>query len=131
MPLYSYHCPGCYRRANTFAGIFEGPPIADCIECGMEMKRDYRADAPFIAPVMQETYSPSLGTTISDQRQVNEAMKRITEESEDRIGYTPQLVAKHRSEIGPAAESHVDPKAQAVENAMRAQHDGKVGRGEV
>lgn len=88
------------------------------------MKRDYRTDAPFIAPVPQQYYSPSLGRLVSDQKHVTEAMKQITEDSVARTGYEPKLQAMHHSEIQPATESHRDPTGQALENAMKAAHDG-------
>lgn len=141
MPMYGFICPQCGATTEAFGPIRVGPPAMRCEACsviemvdghheivGTPMKRDYRTDAPFIAPVTQSVYSPSLGTMISDQRQVDEAMKRITEESVIRTGYEPKLVAHHRSEIGPATESHRDPTGQALENAMKAAHDGARGK---
>ena len=55
---------------------------------------------------------------------VTEAMKQITEDSVARTGYEPKLQAMHHSEIQPATESHRDPTGQALENAMKAAHDG-------
>ena len=124
MPIYSYKCPHCGGRDERIAGILDGVPLVFCPGCNREMKRDYQTDRPFIAAVPQSTFSPSLGREISDQKQVTEAMKRITEESVARTGYEPKLVARHRSEVAPAAESRLDPTGQALENAMRAAHDG-------
>jgi hypothetical protein len=130
MPMYGFICPNCGATTQEFAPMRQGPPTAFCGLCSAlgvkpnRMVRDYKADAPFIAAVPQSYFSPSLGREISDQRQVSEQMKRITEESVARTGYEPKLVAHHHSEVGPAAESYRDPTGQALENAMKAARDG-------
>lgn len=130
MPAYTFRCPTCRARQDVIAPIRSGPPsIVACMNDGTMMLRDYRADRPHIAPVLQSTYSPSLGREVSDQRQVDDAMKQITEDSFNRTGYVPDLVAMHRSEIQHAGASNADPAGQAQENALRAIRDGAARRG--
>ena len=124
MPMYGFICINCGTRAEEHAPMSLGPPQVACSGCGGVMNRDYRGDAPAIKAVPQATYNPSLGIEVSDQRQVTEAMKRMTEESVRRTGYEPKLVAMHPSEVAPAGPSHVDPTGQAFDNAMKAAHDG-------
>lgn len=141
MPMYGFICPRCGATTEEFGPIKIGPPSdVECTRCAEHgtdpfntgtpgttftyMVRDYKTDAPFIAPVPQQYYSPSLGRLVSDQKHVTEAMKQITEDSVARTGYEPKLQAMHHSEIQPAAESHRDPTGQALENAMKAAHDG-------
>lgn len=125
MPMYGFICPRCGATTEAFGPIRIGPPRVACPNCfDRDMHRDYRSDAPFIAPVTQSYYSPSLGREVSDQKHVTEAMKQITEDSVARTGYEPKLQAMHHSEIQPATESHRDPTGQALENAMKAAHDG-------
>lgn len=130
MPMYGFICPRCGATTEEFGPIKIGPPsyvgCDSCTEPGeafVQMVRDYKTDAPFIAPVPQQYYSPSLGRLVSDQKHVTEAMKQITEDSVARTGYEPKLQAMHHSEIQPATESHRDPTGQALENAMKAAHD--------
>lgn len=138
MPMYGFICPRCGATTEEFGPIKIGPPgQVACAACAQLdqietfMVRDYKTDAPFIAPVPQQYYSPSLGRLVSDQKHVTEAMKQITEDSVARTGYEPKLQAMHHSEIQPATESHRDPTGQALENAMKAAHDdaGKPNKG--
>lgn len=123
MPTYNYRCDTCGSRFAYARPIVDGPLEADhmrCIECGRweTVKRDYRADAVSIAAVPQSTYVPSLGMEISDQRQVDERLKHLTEDSFNRVGYEPRLRARHPSELAS------DPgHAEATEQAQRSTRD--------
>lgn len=100
MPEYSYICDDCGGQESIIRSIASGPPRhIDCEWCAGLMHRDYRADRPRIAQVMQATYIPSVGREISDQKQMDEAMKHIVDYSEQRLGYTPQLRARHPSDV--------------------------------
>lgn len=114
MPEYSYKCPTCGSQKIIFHIITGTKVVPYCRECETltEMKRDYRADRPYIAPVAQAIYVPAVGAEVSDQKQMDAHLRRLTRESEDKLGYTPKLRARHPRDVeredpgyGPAIEA--------------------------
>lgn len=107
MATYNYRCGVCGHPTYYRAEMRKGPMSREllskmwCDECHVrgQLKRDYRSDHVSIAAVPQSTYVPSLGQNISDQRQVDERLKHLTEDSYNRVGYEPKLRARHPSEL--------------------------------
>lgn len=83
------------------------------------MKRDYQADNIAFAAVPQATFIPSVGAEVSDQRQMDEHLRRITRETEDRMGYTPKLRARHPSELRGEMEASRDLESDASRDRKR------------
>lgn len=119
MPTYSFRCDDCSVLETIDGELRTGPTGLTCAFCGRPMKRDYKADNIAIAAVPQSTYIPALGTNISDNRQVDEHLKRLTEESFDRVGYEPKLRARHPSELAAEHEAHKDVESDASKNRKR------------
>lgn len=126
MPEYAYFCPRCGATKTLVATIRQGPPRDFCRECigktAMEMKRDYRADNVGFAAVPQATFVPAVGAEVSDPRQMKQHLKRMTEHSEDTLGYTPKLRARHPSELSESELPAPNPVADAY---MQAKREGK------
>lgn len=135
MPTYNYFCPDlCGASYQVLvASMEEGPPTqVFCPVCvgrggvAIPLKRDYQADNIAIAAVPQATYVPAVGAEVSDPRQMTRHLKRMTEESEDRLGYTPKLRARHPSELAADPPPPPNPVAEA---RLQAAREARASRG--
>lgn len=126
MAVYHYRCKMCGWRSSFAGSIQDGPPEMFCrvcqenepIDIRTPMARDYRADNIAIAAVSQATFVASVGAEVSDPRQMDEHLKRLTQQSVDRVGYEPKLRARHPSEVAK------DPGyAEATEAYKKSQRD--------
>lgn len=101
MPLYTYRCPQCDNRELVSRPINVEAPGPICGHCDRHspMKRDYRTDRPFTAPVWQSHFNPSTGTIVSDKKQMQSDMDRASESLYERTGIEQRNVVIDRADM--------------------------------
>ena len=101
MPLYTYRCPHCEHRELVSRPINMETPPPICTSCYTHsvMKRDYRQDRPFTAPVWQAHFNPSTGTIVSDKKGMQSDMDRASEALYNRTGIEQRNVVIDRADM--------------------------------
>lgn len=99
MPLYSFRCRECGHQETVSRPIHQGAPPYPCARCNSLMRRDYKEDRPFNAPVWQSHYNPTTGTVVSDKRQMQDTFDRYSDQLYEKTGIEQRNVVIDRGDM--------------------------------
>lgn len=112
MAQYNYRCSRCNR-------LFASTVRADAITCQDCQGQATRKFSFYIAGGLQEHFNTAVGEYVSTRRQMEDALKRKSEEASARLGIDHDF-----QYLSPAEMADMDAHGvENPENALRNQHD--------
>lgn len=114
MAEYQYRCAGCKVVFTTLSRT-EIPP---CPVCGNESKRDFSF---FFKPDTPEHFNHSVGTYVTNERELRDAIKRKSDEASERNGIEHNLEFMSRADMADMGAHGVT--EEGLDDSRKAWHD--------
>lgn len=129
MRTYLYRCRTCDAECLLFEPADDAGPCEECMIEWRHMHGVWPEDPPLMkrvwqvqfAPIMQPHFNQTVGTVISDRRQMDRELRRASEEATDKTG----IPHNFQQVDGREAEQVFGIDAELQDEINRAHRDGR------
>ena len=114
MAQYQYRCPSC-RFVFVTNSRTDIPP---CPVCGSQSRRDFVFNT---TPSIPDHFNTTVGGYVSNERELRDSLKRISDEQSERVGMEHRYEYLTRAEMAdPIAHGVTD---EGLDSTYRVHHD--------